>query len=139
MFFKSGKTQYLYMMKEPCSRIIKILMWLICLLIGIIWNLRSGEFMCVIFGVIAGVPLWFFAESAVGYFKIGITINPDRRITEVNNGNARQIYYVAKVKRNNDQEIETKIHRKYKKQRRDGEWFNLYFWQIWWIRLRYFL
>ncbi len=138
MFFKSGKTQYLYLMKEPCSRIVKILLWFICFLIGIIVSQESGEFMCVIFGIMAGVPIWFLAESSVGYFKIGITKNPDRRLTEVNNGNARNIYYVSKVKRNDAKEIETLIHRKYKNQRRDGEWFNLYFWQIWWIRFRYY-
>jgi len=136
--FNTGKSQYLYLMKEPCSLVVKILLWIISLLIGIILHLRSGSNLCVLFGVLGGIPLWIISESFMGYFKVGITKNLDRRLTEVNNGNARNIYYAANRRRNDAAEKEKEIHRKYSKQRKDGEWFGLYFWQVWWLRIRYY-
>jgi predicted GIY-YIG superfamily endonuclease len=58
-------------------------------------------------------------------YKIGITTNMDNRIKELQTGNSRNISVVFYYPINSAQKMEAMLHRKYKKKRVRGEWFNL--------------
>ena len=130
--------RFLYLIKEPCGVFIKILLWIICIQMGGMVYLITGHRFAIVVGCIIGIPVWILANRSVGYFKIGITSNLKRRLTEINNGNARVVYYVAQKKLDGAGTIEKRIHQRLDKKRRDGEWFRLWFWQVWWLKWRYF-
>lgn len=126
-------------MKEPCGTLVKALIWVISLETGIIAYYLTGYWWTVLIGVIAGIPLWIIAETSVGYYKVGITNDIHDRITAVNNGNAREIYYVSYKMKSDAAAVENKIHKEFDCKRQDGEWFSLWFWQVWIMRLKYFM
>lgn len=132
------KTIYLYLIKEPAGHLPKILIWIILIQLGIIIYLLYNIPIAVLIGMIAGVPMWLIIERSFGLFKVGITNNPKRRLTAINNGNARTVYYCKLKARDDAAVIEKKIHRAYKKRRKDGEWFRFWFWEIWLITWRYY-
>ncbi len=130
--------RYLYLMKEPCDVFVKSLLWIVVFQLGFLVYYITDQIWAVGVGTFAGIPLWLLAERSVGYFKIGVTKDLKARLTAVNNGNARKIYYVHVKELNEAGVVEKKIHHKYTKKRRDGEWFKLWFWQVWWLKIRYF-
>lgn len=135
----TNKTRrYLYLIKEPVSPSLKFLLSLLIIETSFIVYLLYGEILVMYLSVPLVVLGWWFANWFYGIYKIGITQNLDARLTAINNGNAREVYYVFKKEIDRAGEIETKIHRNYTRKRRSGEWFALYFWQIAWIWMRYF-
>ena len=130
--------RYLYLIKEPCSVIIKIYFWIILLLLGVIYFLFYGEIYGIVFGFIAGIPSWLLAERVRGVYKIGITKNLKSRLSQLNTGNARQVYYVHYKMFDQASTTEKKIHNQLGKTRLEGEWFHLWFWQVWWLWFRYY-
>jgi len=130
--------RFLYLIKEPCSNIIKIYLWIILILLGIIYFMWSGDIYGVVFGLIAGIPFWLLAERVRGVYKIGITKNLKSRLSQINNGNARKVYYVYYKMFDKASTTEKQIHNQLDKARLEGEWFHLWFWQVWWLWIRYF-
>jgi len=152
MFFRTSKEKYvrslnlknrhkkrfLYLIKEPCSNVVKVYLWIIFTLLGIIYFLLTEEIYGAVLGFVTGIPAWLMAERLRGFYKIGITKNLKRRLTAINNGNARTVYYIYYRMTDDVQKVETEVHRKLKKVRKDGEWFHLWIWQVWWLKWKYF-
>lgn len=132
------KTVYLYLIKEPAGHLPKILIWIILIQAGIIVWLLYGHSLAILIGMLAGIPMWLIIERSVGLFKVGITNNPKQRLTAINNGNARSVYYCKLKAREDARVVEKEIHRLFKKRRKDGEWFRFWFWEIWLLHWRYY-
>jgi len=130
--------RFLYLIKEPGNVYTKVYLWIISLQLGIIYHLIFDYRLAIIIGALAGIPMWLFAERTVGYYKIGITNHLKRRLTAINNGNARRVYYKFVKRIDEAGVVEKKIHKELKKNRKDGEWFYLWFWQTWILWWRYF-
>lgn len=61
-------------------------------------------------------------------FKVGITNNLERRLSQCQTGNSRTLFYVCVGRRRNKQTalyVEKSIHRGLKQYRLAGEWFAL--------------
>ena len=63
-----------------------------------------------------------------GWVKIGMAVDIDRRIKQMQTGNHRQLWIMASIpcdSRIEAAELERSFHRFFKKQKIRGEWFNL--------------
>jgi predicted GIY-YIG superfamily endonuclease len=70
------------------------------------------------------VKFIYIAKDESGRFKIGISNDPERRIRELNVGNAERVHLVAVAKANNRFEDETMLHHANADKRIKGEWFS---------------
>ena len=134
----SNSRRFVYLIKEPCGALLKIYLWIILVLLGVIYFMWSGDIYGIVFGFILGIPFWLLAERVRGVYKIGITKNLKSRLSQINNGNARKVYYVHYKMFDEASVTEKKLHDIFGKSRMEGEWFHLWFWQVWWLWLRYF-
>ncbi len=130
--------RFLYLIKEPCSVYTKVYLWIIAVQLGVIYHLLFDYSSAIVIGALGGIPLWLAAERLLGYYKIGITNHLKRRLTAINNGNARRVYYKFVKRIDEAGVVEKKIHKELAKNRKEGEWFYLWFWQVWVLWLRYF-
>jgi len=62
-----------------------------------------------------------------GYYKIGKTINPEKRIKSLQTGNPEKIIIISKVNVESrfSSKIETAMHSQYSYAHKNGEWFDL--------------
>jgi predicted GIY-YIG superfamily endonuclease len=60
-----------------------------------------------------------------GYYKIGISKHPSKRIEELNTGNSSSLKLVEAYKSEHANQIEKILQRKYSFFRKNGEWFDL--------------
>jgi predicted GIY-YIG superfamily endonuclease len=70
------------------------------------------------------VKFIYIAKDESDRFKIGISNDPNRRIRELNVGNAEKIKLVAVAKANNRFEDEAMLHHANADKRIKGEWFR---------------
>jgi hypothetical protein len=66
----------------------------------------------------------------MGLCKIGISVNPEKRLGQLQTGNANEIAILTLFESFYANKIEKTLHRKYKHLNKGGEWFELTFEQI---------
>jgi len=71
--------------------------------------------------------IYLLKSQENGYYKIGKSVNPDRRIKTLQTGNPEKIDLVLKVKVFDrfSAKIESALHSQYSYLNKNGEWFNL--------------
>jgi hypothetical protein len=60
-----------------------------------------------------------------GYYKIGISKNPQRRIKELQTGNSSPLKLVETYQSEHAGQIERTLHRRYSHFHKNGEWFDM--------------
>lgn len=60
-----------------------------------------------------------------GYYKIGVSKHPNKRINELNTGNSSQLKLIETYKSEFANQIEKTMQRKYHYLKKNGEWFNI--------------
>ncbi|GET35912.1 GIY-YIG nuclease family protein [Microseira wollei] len=70
--------------------------------------------------------VYLIHEVGTNYYKIGITVNLNKRISQLQTGSANQLKYLHYIQISNRKEVEKALHTKYKTRRvrRNGEWFE---------------
>ena len=67
----------------------------------------------------------------LGRYKIGLTNNPSRRLAELNSEQAPcPIVGIRYIQVEDNLAVEQELHRKFKSDRRYGEWFDFWIWQM---------
>jgi hypothetical protein len=68
----------------------------------------------------------YIIESG-GYYKIGVSINVENRLSQIQTSTPHDVTLVAKVsvKNNSAGRVETALHQYYSPVHKNGEWFNL--------------
>lgn len=70
--------------------------------------------------------VYLICDSANNLYKIGVTRKTiDKRIKELQTGNATSLHLVAYHETDYPFRIETMLHNKYANSKANGEWFNL--------------
>lgn len=131
--------RYLYLIKEPFDFAKKVMLVIITIQAGIIAYLYTLDQRWLITIGIICVFVWYITEWFYGIYKIGITSNLKSRLSAINNGNARNVFYVYTKEIDKAGKVESKIHKRFKQNRKEGEWFALWIWEVFYLKIRYFL
>jgi hypothetical protein len=59
-----------------------------------------------------------------GYFKIGISKNPEKRILQLQTGNSSKLKLIDKFKSQYPNKVEKTLHNIYSSHKKEGEWFG---------------
>jgi predicted GIY-YIG superfamily endonuclease len=73
------------------------------------------------------VYVYFVSQQRDGRVKIGVSSDPDRRVKEMQTGNAKPLTVIARFpfpNRASAMAIERELHEKYSRFRVSGEWFR---------------
>lgn len=81
------------------------------------WGLPPGTPSCV-----RKQPYVYFVQNEDRYIKIGFTRHIKSRLVRIQIDNCMRVKLIGKMK--GGQELESTLHRKFKKYRKRGEWFN---------------
>jgi translation elongation factor P/translation initiation factor 5A len=68
--------------------------------------------------------VYLIKSEDTGYFKIGVSKHPNKRIKELQTGNSSVLSIVTTYSSDNAYKIEKTLHRRYSYLRKDGEWFD---------------
>lgn len=60
-----------------------------------------------------------------GYYKIGISKNPNTRLKQLQTGNSSKIKIIETFESDLARNIETTLHNRYSHIKKNGEWFDL--------------
>jgi len=60
-----------------------------------------------------------------GYYKIGVSIHPNKRIKELNTGNSSLLKLIETYQSEFANQIERALQRRYEHLRKNGEWFDM--------------
>ena len=60
-----------------------------------------------------------------GYYKIGKSKNPNKRINQLQTGNSSELKLITIYRSDLSNKIERTLHRKYSHLKKEGEWFDL--------------
>jgi Meiotically up-regulated gene 113 len=60
-----------------------------------------------------------------GYYKIGISSRPSRRIEQLQTGNSSELKLINTYQSQHANQIETVLHNRYSHVRKVGEWYEL--------------
>lgn len=92
---------------------------------GYVYFLKAQGF----YGVFSGI---------YGRYKIGLSNNVQRRLTELNGQQAPcPIVLKHYIEVNNMKDTEGRLHSQYKSSRKHGEWFDFFIWELPFIWLQY--
>lgn len=71
--------------------------------------------------------IYLLKSDENGYYKIGKSLNPDKRIRTLQTGNPEKITLISKVEVTNKfcNKIESALHSQYSYTNKNGEWFDL--------------
>lgn len=136
--YNDESRRHLYLIKEPFGLAKKLFLIIIATQQLVIGFLLTDDIRFIYTAPVLGLLVWLVSEWVHGIYKIGITSNLENRLRQINNGNARRVFYVFTRNLNKAGVVETKIHRRFKQKRREGEWFGLYFWEVGYLWVRYF-
>ena len=67
----------------------------------------------------------YVIKSDGGYTKIGISVNPEKRVSSLQTGNPNDLVLLAASEFTKAKQKEQELHRRYEQQRQNGEWFDL--------------
>ena len=62
------------------------------------------------------------------YVKIGVGVNPEKRMSELQTGNARELQLICKIPVKTEKDafaLENRLHQEYSAFSKNGEWFNI--------------
>ncbi len=60
-----------------------------------------------------------------GYYKIGVSKHPQKRIQQLQTGNSSEIKLISIYLSENSNKVEKTIHRRFSHLKKHGEWFEL--------------
>lgn len=60
-----------------------------------------------------------------GYYKIGVSKNPKKRIKQLKTGNSSKLKLIETYKSDLANKIEKSLHHRYSHLKKEGEWFEL--------------
>lgn len=60
-----------------------------------------------------------------GYYKIGVSKHPQKRVQELNTGNSSELRLIHSYKSEHANIVEKALHRRFEYLRKEGEWFDL--------------
>lgn len=71
--------------------------------------------------------IYLLKSQENGYYKIGKSVNPDKRIKTLQTGNPEKIDLISKVKVSDKfcNRVESALHLQYSYSNKNGEWFDL--------------
>ena len=69
--------------------------------------------------------IYLFQSLENGYYKIGISKHPQKRILELQTGNSSPIKLIYTFQSEYANKIECTLHRRYSHFRKNSEWFDL--------------
>lgn len=69
--------------------------------------------------------IYLIQSQEEGYYKIGISKSPQRRIKELQTGNSSKLKLVETYQTEYAEKIEGALHRRYSHYHKEGEWFNM--------------
>lgn len=69
--------------------------------------------------------VYLIQETENGYYKIGVSKNPKKRVKQLNTGNSSMLKLVMSYESEIANKIEKTLHRKYSHLSKEGEWFDL--------------
>jgi predicted GIY-YIG superfamily endonuclease len=71
--------------------------------------------------------IYLLKSEENGYYKIGKSVNPDKRVKTLQTGNPEKISLISKVEISNKfcYRVESALHSQYSYVKKNGEWFNL--------------
>lgn len=69
--------------------------------------------------------IYIFGNNAEGYYKIGISENPNKRLGGVQVGCPFPLEIIKTFETNQAKELESKVHKRLKEFNSSGEWFKL--------------
>jgi len=68
----------------------------------------------------------YLIQSLVdGNYKIGISVNPNKRTTTLQTGNSSKLKLIETYQSENASKIESTLHNHFGHMRKEGEWFDL--------------
>ena len=68
----------------------------------------------------------YFIKQTNDIFKIGVSINPEKRLAEIQVGNPFELTIYKTIYHDEYKLLELLLHKKFIKRRIRGEWFNIY-------------
>jgi len=69
--------------------------------------------------------LYLIQSLENGYYKIGVSLNPQKRLTQLQTGNSSKLKLIIAYQTEFSNQIEKTLHRKYSYLKKEGEWFEL--------------
>ena len=69
--------------------------------------------------------IYLIQALETGYYKIGISKHPSKRIQELNTGNSSELKLINTYQTDNYSKVETALHNQYSHLKKGGEWFSL--------------
>lgn len=60
-----------------------------------------------------------------GYYKIGISKHPQKRLKELQTGNSSELKLIETYQSDYANQIETALHNRYHHMNKEGEWFDM--------------
>ena len=69
--------------------------------------------------------IYLIKSDIDGYYKIGISNNPQKRLKQLSTGNSSQLTLIESYRTSIPFQIENALHRKYSQLKMNGEWFRL--------------
>lgn len=69
--------------------------------------------------------VYLISDSNSYTYKIGVSINPEKRIKALQTGNYKVLKIIHKIFCENYNDVETALHNKYNFLKVNGEWFEL--------------
>jgi hypothetical protein len=69
--------------------------------------------------------IYLIRASETGYYKIGVSIHPSKRIEQLQTGNADELKLLLVYESEFSNKIEKHFHNRYSHLKREGEWFEL--------------
>jgi hypothetical protein len=69
--------------------------------------------------------IYLIQSQEEGYYKIGISKNPQKRIKQLQTGNSSPLKLIETYKTEYAEKIEGTLHRRYSHYHKTGEWFDM--------------
>jgi len=69
--------------------------------------------------------IYLIQSQEDGYYKIGISKNPNKRLLTLQTGNSSPLKLINTYQTEFAEKIEGTLHRRYKHLHKEGEWFDL--------------
>ena len=69
--------------------------------------------------------LYLIRDEFTGYIKIGISLNPNKRIKQLQTGNSNELTLIYSIQTEYYIKLESTLHRHYKHLNIHNEWFDL--------------
>lgn len=69
--------------------------------------------------------IYLIQSQEDGYYKIGISKHPQKRIKQLQTGNSSELKLISTYETEYANKIEKTLHRRYSYLKKEGEWFEL--------------